>query len=237
MGSSSSQESNSDEDPLSCCLGNTNGVICDPKYNLGSGNCDSLMASYCSYDGRIVKDKKCREWLDQRPDAARQIATSHCLDNLDDPRCRDWCRNESAAGRNTCDMAAGQWCNFYPNDQFCSCIKSPLQQKHNINPKCNDSRCLMGGYLTQNMRITPCPDVTNCTIQAKILNSGIQVANMTLDQRCGDAAAAEVDPADAAWGEELQDNMLLLFIVLIVLLAVIIMIAVAVYRWRKLKTG
>jgi hypothetical protein len=95
----------------------------------------------------------------------------------------------------------------------------------------------MGGYLTQNMRITPCPDVTNCTIQAKILNSGIQVANMTLDQRCGDAAAAEVDPADAAWGEELQDNMLLLFIVLIVLLAVIIMIAVAVYRWRKLKTG
>lgn len=96
----------------------------------------------------------------------------------------------------------------------------------------------MGGYLTQNMRITPCPDVTNCTMQAKILNSGIQVANMTFDQRCGDAADAEVDLADTADDEESQDNMLL-FIILIVLLAVIIMIAiiVAVYRWRKLKTG
>lgn len=178
-------------DKTSCCLGNGTGnadkrITCDPALGPASVQCNPAFAAYCAVGDRIMGDAKCIAWKNQQPGAARATVQDYCTANIGDPRCRDWCSNLAAAGDGTCDNAVRAWCELNPADKYCACIKSPLQNpKLGINPKCNDAKCLAGGYLTQNMKMTACPDITDCSILIPMSNSGVQLAGVNVTQTCG----------------------------------------------------
>jgi hypothetical protein len=170
-------------DQTACCLGKKDtGGTCAPAYNISGGGCDSIMQTYCSEGDKIIKDPKCIEWTNTRPDVSKQTVRLYCLANLDKEECREWCSYNKIA----CDDAVSNWCATNINDPYCSCINSPLTDaKFGINPACNDRKCIDTGYITTNMEITNCPDVTNCEIQSQLLNSGVSLAGVTINQECG----------------------------------------------------
>jgi len=178
-------------DKTSCCLGNGTGnadkrITCDPALGPASVQCNPAYTAYCAVGDRIMSDPKCIAWKNQQPGAARATIQNYCVNNIGDPRCRAWCSNVAAAGDGTCDTAVRAWCELNPADQYCACIKSPLQNpKLGVNPKCNDAKCLAGGYLTQNMMMTACPDITDCSILIPMSNSGVQLAGVNVTQTCG----------------------------------------------------
>jgi hypothetical protein len=174
-------------DMPSCCLGlRSERGSCNPAWNISDPGCDAAYNDYCVKNDNIIRDPICQRWRDIRPAQARQVTQNYCTTHLDDPECRTWCKTAADAGDGVCDGAMKVWCDKNPGDPLCTCIKSPLQNpQFGINPKCNDRKCIDSGYVTQNMRNTSCPDITNCAVQAKIINSGIQMAGVTIDQNCG----------------------------------------------------
>ncbi len=177
-------------DKASCCMGKGPGSntknTCNPSYNISNPECDSTYATYCAKDDKIIRDPICINWRNIRPEQSRQILQSYCLDHMEAPECRQWCTTLSEKGDGTCDQAMQAWCNKFPQSLPCTCIKSPLADpKYGINPKCNDRACIDTGYLTANMRSTNCPDITNCDVQTKMLNSGVQLAGVVINQSCG----------------------------------------------------
>lgn len=171
-------------DKYSCCLNNgPNGSkkTCDPTLNASNNLCDSTYKDYCK-GSKILNDKKCINWRNLRPTAAHETIKSYCLNNLDDIKCQEWCK---ISGNGICDNAILDYCENN-DDPFCSCVNSKLQNpKFGVNPKCLDQDCIRHGYLTQNMKNANCPDIVNCEIQAKLNNSGVNLANFTINQNCG----------------------------------------------------
>lgn len=169
-----------------CCFGNTTTGTCNPSHNVTNPQCDRIYANYCAQGDRIIRDPKCLNWRNVRPDASRATIQNYCVANLDAIECRQWCKQKSDSGDGVCDGAVSAWCDSNPSDPYCACIKSPLMDpKFGINPKCNDRKCIDTGYITQNMKNTNCPDITNCDVQTKMLNSGVQLAGVTVNQNCG----------------------------------------------------
>ena len=170
-----------------CCLGSGNpGGTCAPGATVSSGGCDDILSTYCASGNLIFTDPACAGWTNQRPAATKLLQRTYSLGHLESPWAQTWCKQQSAAGDNVCDIAVQDWCATHATDPFCACVKSPLQDPHvGINPKCNDRACINTGYITQNMAKTACPDLTNCTVQANIVNSGIQLAGVSINQSCG----------------------------------------------------
>jgi hypothetical protein len=65
---------------------------------------------------------------------------------------------------------------------------SPLSDpKYGVNPKCFDKNCVAGGYMTTSMLAASCPNIVNCDVQAQLLNSGVSLSGLTINQNCGSA--------------------------------------------------
>lgn len=179
--------------PQSCCT-NDNKNGCDPSWVPSNSACSSTMQNYCSMQeirtplGVLpgtdpISDPKCQEWMGAQPTVADPIWVSYCANKLDKQECKDWCSSQTGG---QCDTIVTNWCKTNPSDPYCACINSSVQDpKYGINPKCVDANCIKSGFITQNMRITACPDLTNCDVQAKVINSGISMANIQISPNCG----------------------------------------------------
>ncbi len=230
-------------DKASCCMGKGPGSnaknTCNPSYNISNPECDTTYSAYCSVSDRIISDPICMNWRNIRPEQSRQLLQSYCLANMDAYGCREWCSALSRKGDGTCDQAMQTWCNSHPASPICTCIKSPLADpKYGINPKCNDRNCIDTGYLTSNMRSTNCPDITNCDVQTKLLNSGVQLAGVVINQSCGKAgdttnatqstdrngSVVSSDGGGSAPGSDYTFTILLVF-VFILFIAIAVMVA------------
>ncbi len=223
----------------SCCLGDGPGIAkytCNPAYTVSNPVCDDTYATYCAAGDRIIKDPKCVNWRNIRPAQSAQTLQQYCTKHLGAQECREWCKAQADAGNGVCDVDVQSWCNSHPSDPYCACIKSPLQDpRYGINPKCNDRKCIDGGYITQNMRNTNCPDITNCEVQTAMMNSGVQLSGVTINQSCGkssggssggssDSGGNGIDAAASALSAAVDSNSFLVFFIFIltVLLAVIV---------------
>jgi hypothetical protein len=188
----------------SCCLGNGPGIAkytCNPSYTAANDECNSVYADYCATGDRIISDPKCVNWRNMQPAASQQILQNYCVQNVNNPSCREWCKSRADAGDGVCDVNVQKWCDEHPSEPYCSCVKSPLADpKFGINPKCNDRKCIDTGYITQNMRNTNCPDITNCDVQSKLLNSGVQLTGVTINQSCGKDAPPLIGDDTAPFG-------------------------------------
>ena len=171
-------------DQTACCLGLDAGNpkrTCDPNWNVSNPICNPAHATYCSVGDRILSDKICTNWANIQPAAALQQKLAYCSTHLDDPRCKDWCRLQNGL----CDSAVTTWCATHTSDPYCTCLQSRLTGTQ-INPVCMDRDCIMTGYQTQNMKSIKCPDITDCTIQATAINSGVSLGGgFVINQNCG----------------------------------------------------
>jgi hypothetical protein len=185
-----------------CCLGTPLDpqTTCDPSFTMDSPKCLGVLGYYCSKVLNPLTDLSCLKWADKNPSAYETATAAYCAANLSSPACKTWCKNKSVRGNGVCDGLSVAWCKSHPTDPYCACISSPLQDpKIGINPKCNDAACLRGGYMLQNMFATACPDITNCTMQNILSNSGVELSNFTFDQRCGNQTNAST-PAVSGGG-------------------------------------
>lgn len=160
---------------------------------------------------------KCGRYSPGNSAVCTPAIASYCSNNLGSAACKTWCRNNPG----TCDAAVIKFCDANPADPYCSCIKSPATQiKGSINPKCIDRKCLDTGYLTANMRDTPCPSVINCDMQVDMRNSGLTLSSQVpLQQNCGDGnTTAKVDGA-AGGGVNIGMWLMILVFVFIVAIA------------------
>lgn len=213
-------------EPSKCCFGDAPSVntTCGSEYTLGSKSCEQQYFARCR-GAASVTDQKCVEWSRIRPDIADPVIQSFCVNNMNTPECQAFCRR---AG--TCDLAAQRYCETKPGDPFCACIKSPMvDPRYGINPKCNDRKCIDSGYLTSNMRATACPDITNCDIQAKLLNSGAMLSGVTINQNCGNAANAANTATASTSGTVSTSWFGMSSIVIVLVMLAIIVSAIAVY--------
>jgi hypothetical protein len=154
----------------------------------------------------------------------------HCSlgDNMSDPKCKTWCRTNT----DVCDAPVIRYCDRYPSDPYCSCIKSPAQSGNVINPKCIDAKCISDGYLTTNMLATPCPSVVDCRITANLLNSGMQLASGTvINQNCGDKSTQDQVAAASAEADR-SNSTFIIIIILIVFIAITMAAATAIFVIR-----
>lgn len=217
--------------PTDCCLGRDTGKnSCDPDYRPGSAACDSALAAYCRVGDRMNSDNRCIQWGNVRPEGSRQIKSEYCLANLGVKECQTWCKNETVAGRGTCDNAMTNYCKGAgANSAICSCINSKLADPNiGINPKCIDSNCIRSGYITQNMYNTNCPNITNCDVQMDIINTGILTANFDVNQECGQTNAPNRDtPSETpllkreVLGIQLQWLLLIIFIIFVAIMMIL----------------
>lgn len=215
-------------DKAACCLGTNTDPrrTCDPKYTIGTGGCDDVMAEYCAVGDRIMTDPKCINWANQRPAAARQLQTNYCLANMDKHVCRQWCKQRAAENDGICDTAFMAWCEVNSADPMCSCIKSPLSTKYGINPRCNDRACIDTGYIPVNMRNSACPNVVDCSVQATLINSGVQLTGLTVDQKCASAPSPTTDTARSG---QLDEDMVWLLMLLLIVVVIVISVGLAVW--------
>lgn len=211
-------------DKTSCCIGSPSGGSCNPNWQPGNGQCDAELTKYCSIGDRLINDGACVSWRNQRPDATKQLMFNYCKDRLDKQECREWCK----ANGGICDTSVTNWCKSHPTDPYCSCIMSPLQDpKFGINPKCNDRKCIDTGYITQNMQNTACPDITNCEVQTKLLNSGVSLAGVTINQSCGSGnTGTDTETNDAPATTLFTSSQLIILFLFLVLIMIATMIAV-----------
>ena len=147
----------------SCCLGTGTGVLNCGPYVAGSAVCAEALRGYCT-----GKDS-----------TGATVGPS----NMGVPACQSWCRANPAI----CDKAAGDYCaTTGMGTPFCTCLNSPAATRGLINPKCVDRACIDTGYLSTNMQQANCPNVINCTIQANLANSGVEIAkSVSIEQNCG----------------------------------------------------
>lgn len=170
-------------------------LTCNPEYSLA--NCASEIAGYCAEGDRILYNSYCKRWRALRPDDADAVMADYCLRSLHAPECKTWCKNKSAAGSAICDSAAWSWCQVYGKDgsgkvlPFCACLLSPVDDI-GVNPKCYDRDCINGGYMTQNMSVTACPNVVTCNMALSLANTGANLVNVIPEQTCGNTSGAPV---------------------------------------------
>lgn len=89
-----------------------------------------------------------------------------------------------------CDLLFGPYCKATPTDPKCACINSPTVT-YSQNPLCQDRACIDTGYATASMmnsKSTGC-SIISCTVAETLINNGgVQLADPTIDQRCGATA-------------------------------------------------
>ena len=117
----------------------------------------------------------------------KQMSTNADLCNSANGLAYAQCRAQCVANPGSCDAFATTYCNTHPDDVFCGCMNSKLNDpKYGINPKCVDSKCLRSGtYLSSAINSTNCPSIVNCDVQNNINNSGVMIAtSIPLQQNC-----------------------------------------------------
>lgn len=150
--------------------------------------CPADLTRACCNDAEFrsgVGAKICKDIFDKGDPASKcpGLYKYHCCDKLgDDPKCQNWFRENPTV----CDRAANFYCGENPDDPICSCINSPARSVGVANPLCVDQKCLNTGYVTANMRNTPCPPMVNCDTQTALKNAGVVLSdNTTIVQNCG----------------------------------------------------
>ena len=110
-----------------------------------------------------------------------EAIAGYCSNRLSDPFCKSWFKQHPAYG----DAPSINYCRINPTDPYCSCINSKATGI--ANPKCVDRNCITNGYLTKNMRETPCPSQIDRTMYVNLTNSGVSLAStVPIQQNCGD---------------------------------------------------
>lgn len=217
-----------------CCLnGSSVTGTCDPTYNIFSPECDEVYMEHCRSRNNIVGDERCVKWATVKPTRAFPLLRDFCTRNPNAKECIEWCKNMASTGNSVCDTIYNTWCARPENKTapICACINSPLQSSDiNINPKCNDKNCIMNGYLTQNMINTNCPDITNCNIQTTIVNSGIQLTNLNIDQKCGGKETQNTTYVDEPPAAPPQIYNYWLILIMIIVMAVVVCIIYLVQK-------
>lgn len=139
--------------------------------------------------------------------------------------CKSWCMKNPSI----CDQAVINYCELNPTDQYCSCIKSPANEKGIINPKCVDLQCLKSGYLTTNMQSTNCPSIIDCNVNVALANSGVQLSSMIpIQQNCGDGTKTTTvtspipQPNQQSQSADSSSNMIYILIMFLIILFVAI---------------
>ncbi len=123
----------------------------------------------------------CGPYTPGTPVCDRAIA-GYCKKNMGTPYCQSWCRTHPEL----CDAQVIAYCKANPGDPYCACVLSKATGV--ANPKCVDDKCVRFGYLTTNMRDTPCPSIVDCSIRAKLVNNGVTLANVVpIEQNCGNS--------------------------------------------------
>lgn len=157
------------------------------------------------------------------PESAQCKSTiaSYCAKNMSSPFCQSWCRNNTEI----CDAPVIAYCKKNPKDPYCSCINSKAGKI--ANPKCVDSKCITYGYLTTNMARTACPDLIDCSIKTKLLNSGVSLATVIpVEQNCGNGDSQGGTPASTTQTNNSPtltlDSRLVLLLLLIAFVLIII---------------
>jgi hypothetical protein len=160
---------------------------------------NNLVNAYCTTNPRNVL---CARFPNLNDTIMRQNIT--IPSNLQYPAAQEWCRKNPGL----CDIPASRYCSDNAlsgsgatKDVFCSCLNSPVSR---YNPLCVDRTCLagtnqiprksngLGGYVTNNMTILPCPNIVDCNTQIALEAAGrITTGNITLSQNCGNTT---VDP-------------------------------------------
>lgn len=154
--------------------------------------------------------------------ACSRIVGDHCVKNVGDSFCQQWCRNNTEK----CDAAVIAWCEKNPGDPYCSCIKSKAGKI--ANPKCVDAKCVRYGYLTTNMERTACPNVIDCSVRAKLINSGVSLATVVpIEQNCGGDANTSTKVTSSGTGSGVTAAPGISPVVLVMALIFIIIITVA----------
>jgi hypothetical protein len=162
----------------SCCLGTATSYDCG-QYVAGSQVCTEALRGYCT--------------------GTNSVGGKVGAPNMNLPTCQSWCKLNPTI----CDSAAIDYCSTPQGSitqlggpggsgtAFCSCLNSPAVSKNIINPKCADRKCIDTGYLTTNMQQANCPNIIDCSIQANLANSGVEIArSVAIDQSCGNAPGA-----------------------------------------------
>lgn len=156
------------------------------------------------------------------PDSAacKTYTAQYCSKNMDKPFCQSWCRNNTEL----CDAGVIAYCKKNPNDPYCACVNSPAGKI--ANPKCVDSKCIKFGYLTTNMARTACPDMIDCSVRAKLVNSGVSLATVVpIAQNCsGDSGGGSVSAPPAGVGGGglvLTTPLIVLLFLFVVLIAIV----------------
>lgn len=208
----------------SCCLGVSGGSSTDcGKYVAGSLVCTEALRGYCTgtnSQGQVIGTP-----------------------NMDVPACQSWCKLNPTI----CDKAAIDYCaGAGTGTPFCTCINSPATTKGLINPKCADRSCISTGYLTTNMQQANCPNIINCTIQANLANSGVEISKtVPIEQNCGNTNTSGTNvgsnpsstsistiPGNASSGISMSSGMIAL-ILFIVFLFVVILLGYFAYKTRS----
>lgn len=211
-----------------CCLdGKSRSGSCDPNFNTSSPSCDEVFIQHCSTGNNIITDDRCIRWQNSRNHIAFPIMKKYCESNPGISECVTWCRNNSGV----CDDVYTRWC--VNNDNLlCACINSPLQ-KIGANPRCNDKLCINHGIITKNMIDSKCPSVIDCSIQVPMKNSGAQLVNINIDQKCSDNSVnSAIQSTSNITQDTNMDDMFIFFGILLILLFVLFISLVIYYVYK-----
>jgi hypothetical protein len=144
---------------------------CDPQYsNVALGNCDSVLAVYCSDPNNISKSK-CQDFISKRgasklsPNAIQNYCAQG--DNI----ISNFCQSQPKG--TWTDNAVAAYCKKYPNNQsFCGCynldatyiaIQNQLEKKGiSMFPHCNAKTCAANNLAYISSNVQPCPSQDIC---------------------------------------------------------------------------
>lgn len=204
-----------------CCVGKAPPAkkSCNPSYTYRHDRCQEPLKKHCRDK---METALCKEWLNARPNDARQSMVEYCATRLNNETCRSFCRDP--ANTTACAAIVAKYCNANPTADFCACLKSDVKSKVGVSPKCINSDCVVSGYKPIDMLYDKCPDIINCEIQALINNSGISISpEFVIEQNCQSGEVDIIDsgePTGEPTGEPIDELYIYLFIFIFVVLVV-----------------
>lgn len=211
----------------------------------GSSTRDNWSGVAQSY--KLFKDCDHPQWAwdeeCKRPDGIKVVGhcedkTSKCyqnrlqicatMDDLDE-NCVAFCANNNGL----CDRGMARYCMRTDNKDkdICNCINSPASK---YNPRCIDSKCIRGGYMTSNMLQGTCPDVIDCSVYNNIKNSGgtVEMPDAHIEQRCGNkddgtgsgtgTGTTPMEPTPNPMMDMIVGNIWIVLVVVLVLVVILV---------------
>jgi len=171
---------------------------------------------------------ECIYWSKVSPVHSITANLDYCKYNAGTEYCKNWCNN---APGGTCDTIVSDWCRRFPNDPYCSCINSKLNDPkfRQVNPVCIDSTCMQRGFKTKSHRDTACPAVTSCDIIYDAVNAGVNVINSTsIIQNCNNSTGAGAGVGTGT-GTGTDDDIILFVFAFIMFIIFMMMLGLGIY--------